>query len=37
MRPKDKKWVRIRIYVTGAFFVLVLCVIFLRDVVGQTP
>ena len=30
MRPKDKKWVRIRIYVTGAFFVLVLCVIFLR-------
>jgi len=30
MRPKDKKWVRIRIYVTGVFFVLVLCVIFLR-------
>jgi len=30
MRAKDKKWVRIRIYVTGVFFVLVLCVIFLR-------
>jgi cell division protein FtsI (penicillin-binding protein 3) len=30
MRPKHKKWVRIRIYVTGACFVLVLCVIFLR-------
>ena len=30
MRTKDKKSVRIRIYVTGVFFVLVLCVIFLR-------
>jgi cell division protein FtsI (penicillin-binding protein 3) len=30
MRIKDKKWVRIRIYVTGACFVLLLCVIFLR-------
>jgi len=30
MRIKDKKQVRIRIYITGAFFVLLLCVIFLR-------
>ena len=30
MKIKDKKWVRIRIYVTGACFFLVLCVIFLR-------
>jgi cell division protein FtsI (penicillin-binding protein 3) len=30
MRIKDKKWVRIRIYITGACFLLALCVIFLR-------
>jgi cell division protein FtsI (penicillin-binding protein 3) len=30
MRIKDKKWIRIRIYITGIFFFLVLCIIFLR-------
>ena len=30
MRIKDKKWVRIRIYITGICFFLVFCLIFLR-------
>ena len=30
MKIKDKKWIRIRIYITGIFFFLVFCVIFLR-------
>ena len=30
MRIKDKKWIRIRIYITGICFFLVLCIIFLR-------
>jgi len=30
MRIKDKKWIRIRIYITGICFFLVFCLIFLR-------
>jgi cell division protein FtsI (penicillin-binding protein 3) len=30
MKIKDKKWIRIRIYITGICFFLVFCVIFLR-------
>ena len=30
MRIKDKKWVRVRIYITGICFFLVFCLIFLR-------
>jgi len=30
MKIKDKKWIRIRIYITGICFFLAFCVIFLR-------
>ena len=30
MTFKDKKWIRIRIYITGVCFFLIFCVIFLR-------
>jgi cell division protein FtsI (penicillin-binding protein 3) len=30
MRIREKKWIRIRIYLTGIFFLIILCIIFLR-------